>query len=159
MEYKDFIKYGNTAVELEDHYGYHGFFANQKDWRKIRKGVVTIISNPRNEYGQFSALGVWNEEELQVKVRNEKNEEYYLTLENLLPNIHVSDLDFEELKKLRTQISLGSCYLADYKNDWGIPENEVSDYADGFGEETEWKPELDTPDNFANYCLYGSIAA
>lgn len=74
----------------------------------------------------------------------------------------IYELSFDELKGLREQICVGSCFLSDYKNSFGIDEDEVSDYSDGYidylQEEASEKgieelDDLDTPDAFAEYCM------
>lgn len=72
---------------------------------------------------------------------------------DLQPWRHVDDLCYNELKKLRGQICLGSCYVSDYKNTLGVEAKEVSQYADGFGEAIGWDESKDTAENFALYCL------
>ena len=69
----------------------------------------------------------------------------------------ISELSFDELCELRKEIYLGSLYLSDYENSFGIDVNVASDYAEGFicslqdeyGEEWE---KYDTPENFAEFC-------
>lgn len=76
---------------------------------------------------------------------------------------HLSDLDEEELKKLRTEICVGSLYLSDYKNQFNVDEKEVCDISDAYDyylctdedgkplPESEWKK--DTPEEFAYFCM------
>lgn len=69
----------------------------------------------------------------------------------------ISDLSFDELIGLRKEICIGSIYLADYKNSYGIDENECCGEAEAFAEYIDWDDELATPENFAHYFYDGSI--
>lgn len=72
----------------------------------------------------------------------------------------IFDLDKSELEKLRLEFCLGSCYLSDYNNSFGIPNKELSDYADWYWEylvETYGEEKADEHDNqeeFAEYILH-----
>ena len=81
------------------------------------------------------------------------NEEKIVKTDELEEIRHISDLNFDELKKLREQIILGSMYYNDYHNSLGIPLDDVMDCADEFGSELDWNDELDTPENFAKFCM------
>ena len=69
----------------------------------------------------------------------------------------ISELSFDELCELRKEISLGSIYLSDYQNSFGIDVHKLSGYAEGYEESLyeeygeEWA-EHDTPELFAEYC-------
>lgn len=82
-----------------------------------------------------------------------------------------ASMSYEDWKKLRGEISVGSLYTRDYENTFGLDRHLVSALADGYveylwelaqeqadegeRENTNKFPEdLDTPDEFANYC-YG----
>lgn len=75
------------------------------------------------------------------------------------------DLDFSELKKLRGEISIGSIYISDYKNSFGVlPEyllEECDSYIEAIENELceddkEWY-DYDTPELFASYFTDGTI--
>lgn len=75
---------------------------------------------------------------------------------------HISDLNHDELMKLRMEINIGGIYLSDFQNSLGVDEVEVSDICDLYegylctnddGDllpENEWIQ--DTPEVFADYC-------
>lgn len=63
----------------------------------------------------------------------------------------IHDLSYEELMELRSEVYVGSCFLAHYENSWFIDTNEVCDACDSY---EEWRVEKeleDTPDNFAYF--------
>lgn len=70
---------------------------------------------------------------------------------------NISDLSFDELCELRKEISLGSMYLTDYENSFGIDVDTLSSYSEGYEESLyeeygeDWENH-DTPEEFANYC-------
>ena len=67
--------------------------------------------------------------------------------------IHIWDLDREQLKKLRSEICVGSCYLSDYANSFEIDPNEVCSYSDGYLSFIEEVGYEDTQEEFAEYCM------
>ena len=67
--------------------------------------------------------------------------------------LHVSDLNEDELKELRSQVCIGSCYFSDYTNHFYISENEVSNVCESYEAWCESENIPDTPDNFAYYVL------
>ena len=111
--------------------------------------VVTILSRPRDEHGRFCKPDAWR---ASVNVRNEKGEEYGVCCEDCEPYNTVYDLTHDELCQLRRQVSLGSCYLGDYRNKFGIDPNQVYTFCEGYGEEIGWDDDADTPEAFADYC-------
>lgn len=70
----------------------------------------------------------------------------------------IDELTYEQLVQLRGQICVGSVYLADYKNTFGVTMDEVCSVADSYdvylGEDADVK---DTPEEFASYVcdMYG----
>ena len=49
-----------------------------------------------------------------------------------LNDIHLFELSEEDVNKLRSQIVMGSLFVADYNNTFGVNPREVCDYADGY---------------------------
>lgn len=45
---------------------------------------------------------------------------------------HIGDLSYDELVELGSKVNFGSCYLADYANDFFVERGEVSDVCDEF---------------------------
>lgn len=93
----------------------------------------------------------------------DEDEEHELEMLREEKELHVSDLNEEELKELRTEVWVGSCYLDDYKNSFEIDEDEVCNVCDSYDRylstdedgnflpESEWKQ--DTPEEFAYFCM------
>ena len=139
MEYKYFIEFGAKVRRTWRVYNY--YVAICKGYGPIpyeeKEEIVEICGTPRdiNTKRFVSLEGYVFDDEIEILVRDEKGEKYYATLEELSVYATMEDLSFEDLKSLREQISLGSCYLADYENSFGVDRNEVCSYADGFGEE------------------------
>jgi len=156
MIYEDFIKYGNKVRRTYRDYNFYA--AVCRGYGSIpyeeKEEIVTIAGTPRDKDSKrfISLLNWFDEEETEIKVRDKDGDEYYVTLDELSVYAEIEDLSFDDLVSLRKQISLGSIYLADYDNCFGVDRNVVCNYAEGFGEEIGWKDELDTPENFALYC-------
>ena len=111
--------------------------------------VVTIIDRPRDETGCFCRATAYG---ASVKVRFSDGSEHCVDPDELSVYNTMADLTHEDYVKLRGEICLGSIYLADYRNSFGVDENEVYNASEGFGEFTDWNEELDTPEYFADYC-------
>ena len=161
MTGKHFIKYGATircTLRTPNFYA-----AICKGYGPIpydeEERIATVIGSPRDMYTKkfVSLWGNIYEDETEVLVRDEKGREFYVSLEDIEHYAEISDLSFDELKILRSEISAGSCYLSDYENSFGVDRNVVSSICDGylewlcecFGEELA--DENDTPENFAHY--------
>ena len=67
--------------------------------------------------------------------------------------MHIWELNKEQLKKLRSEISIGSCYRADYKNSFEIDEDEVCEYSEGYLDYIDDIGCEDTQEAFAEYCM------
>ena len=67
--------------------------------------------------------------------------------------IHIWDLDEEQLKQLRSEICVGSCYGSDYENSFEIDSDEVYNYSEGYLSFLEECGYEDTPEEFAVYCM------
>ena len=67
--------------------------------------------------------------------------------------IHIWDLDEEQLKKLRSEICVGSCYVSDYANSFEIDPNEVCNYSEGYLSFIGFYGYEDTQEEFAEYCM------
>lgn len=73
-------------------------------------------------------------------------------------DLHVWDLDEEQLKKLRSEISINSIFYSDFNNSFEIDCHEVSNYADGYLEHLRECEYEDTPQEFAEYCMSVEVA-
>lgn len=111
--------------------------------------VVTIIDRVRDEIGCFCRPTAYG---ASVKVRDGKGEEFEVDCDDLEVYNTIWDLSHDELCELRGQVRLGSCYLSDYDNRFGIDREQVYDFCEGFGESIGWSDTEDTPENFADYC-------
>ncbi len=69
----------------------------------------------------------------------------------------ISDLAFDELVELRKQVCVGSMYIGDYTNCYGIPPSELCTFCDGYLEFIEEEGYKDTPEEFANYLMGSGI--
>lgn len=111
--------------------------------------VVTITDNPRDKRGRYCTAQDWH---ATVKVRNGKGTEYEVECDDLEVYNTMGDLTHDELCRLRGEVTLGSCYLGDYRNSFGIDPSQVCDFCEGYGESIGWRDEDDTPEAFADYC-------
>ena len=67
--------------------------------------------------------------------------------------IHIWDLDEEQLKKLRSEICVGSCYGSDYENSFDIDTEEVYNISEGYLSFIGFYGYEDTQEEFAEYCM------
>lgn len=67
--------------------------------------------------------------------------------------LHVADLCEEDLKDLYCQVSFGSVYLSDYKNDFYIDTEEVCDVCESYERWIEEEKEEHSPETFADYVM------
>ena len=111
--------------------------------------VVTVIDRPRDEIGCFCRASAYG---ARVKVRFPDGDEDYVDCDYLSVYNTMADLTHEDYVKLRGEICHGSIYLSDYRNSFGVDENDVYAASEGFGMATGWNDDEDTPENFADYC-------
>lgn len=104
-------------------------------------GELTWFKNVYGTYCYVCERIINDEEEAELdEWRNEKE-------------IHVCDLSEDDLKKLRGEICVGSCYMSDYENSFHIDESEVSSYSENYEEYIEELGLEDNRQNFANYIM------
>lgn len=104
-------------------------------------GELTWFKNIYGTYCYVCERIINDEEEAELdEWRNEKE-------------VHVLDLSEDDLKKLRGEIFVGSCYLSDYGNSFYIDEEEVYDYSKNYEDYIGVLNLEDTPQNFANYIM------
>lgn len=126
-----------VCVEDESEMYYNDYLCWQQDyygdryWKKMKNGYWCPIG--------LRLLTETEKEELDL-LREEKD-------------LHIWDLDEEQLKKLRSEICVGSVYLSDYNNSFEIDPNEVYNYSGGYLEEVDEYYGNDTPEHFAEYCM------
>lgn len=112
--------------------------------------VVTIVDGPRDpQTGRYCRA---TDFDAQVTVKPAKGDAYDVNVEHLEPYNTIWDLTHDELCALRGHVVLGSCYLKDYDNKFGIDPKQVYDFCEGYGESIGWSDEDDTPEAFADYC-------
>lgn len=139
----------------------------------IEKGAKVVWDKDGKEY-EIDSEVFFDEDENEDEIPNENDRESFnvvwiandtteqlVYVDEIKRLRHIPDLSYDELKKLRSQIVLGSIYLDDYSNTLGVPTREVSDYADGFEncicsdeEITEEDREMmrRSPEECADYC-------
>ena len=163
MEYQYFIKYGNAVRYTWRDYNYYAAICvgyGPIPYKEHSK-IVTICGSPRDaETKRFVSLsGYFDDELTEILVKDEKGNKFYATLDQLSLYNEIEDLSFDELKSLREQISLGSIYLADYENTFGVDRDSVCEHADEYGKFIEWDEKKDTPENFAYFITEGRLAS
>ena len=100
--------------------------------------------------GKTGIQGInFNEE--YVTIPNEDVEEAYNAVRKELNEIHLEELTKEDVERLEKQIVMGSVYVADYENTFGVNPNEVSNYADGYLETKEDPEEYGEYNTFYDY--------
>lgn len=108
-----------------------------------------------DRYWKKMENGYWMPIGLRLLTETEKEELDLLREEK---EIHIWDLDEEQLKKLRSEICVGSVFLSDYNNSFDIDPNEVYNYSEGYLVELDEDYENDTPEHFAEYCMGIEVA-
>ena len=96
------------------------------------------------ENGDYCPIGLRLLTEYEKEELNELREE---------KEIHIWDLDREQLKKLRSEIRVGSCYVSDYANSFEIDSHEVCNYSESYLSFIEEVGREDTQEEFAEYCM------
>lgn len=76
-----------------------------------------------------------------------------VTGELLEKEIHIWDLDEEQLKKLRSEICVGSCYSSDYENSFDIDTEEIYSISEGYLSFIRFYGYEDTQEEFTEYCM------
>lgn len=116
---------------------------------KTDNEVVTVVGRVRDETGCFCSPAAYG---AMVKVRDAKGCEFEVETDDCEAYNTMWDLTHEELMELRGQVRLGSLFLSDYDNNFGIDPAQVCSFCEGFGESIDWDDAEDTPDAFADYC-------
>ena len=163
MNYEDYIKYGNKVRYTWREYNYYA--ATAKGYGQIpyetKEKIVTIcgtmreidtkvFASVRKLYSYFCC-----EEDFEILVADEKGAKFYVKISEISPYAEISDLSFDELEDLHGQIRVGSIFLSDYENSFGVDTDYLSslceDYWDYlcefFGEDNA--DAHDTPEEFA----------
>lgn len=119
---------------------------------------AVVMETPRDSEGRFTNDYRY-EDEVNVRLKDEDGKIFTTTLDNIEPNIEPSELSHEELIQLYGEISHGSMYYSDYRNNLGVFQNVAMDFYEGFydslrdeyGSEEE-ADKHDNAENFADYC-------
>ena len=111
----------------------------------IRLGIEYITLK-----GKTGIQGI-NFDEEYVPVPNEDAEEVYNAVRKELNEIHLQELTEKEVEELQEQIVMGSLYVSDYENTFGVNPNEVCSYADGYLEAEDNPEEYGEYDTFYDY--------
>ena len=126
-----------VCVEDEFEMWFDDYLCWQKDcygekyWMKMENGNYCPIG--------LRLLTEYEKEELD-ELRKEKE-------------IHIWDLDKEQLKKLRSEICVGSCYGSDYENSFDIDTEEIYNISEGYLSFIGFYGYEDTDEKFAEYCM------
>ena len=126
-----------VCVEDESKMWFDDYLCWQKDcygekyWMKMKNGDYCPIG--------LRLLTEYEKEELD-ELRKEKE-------------IHIWDLDEEQLKKLRSEICVGSCYGSDYENSFDIDTDEIYNISEGYLSFIGFYGYEDTDEKFAEYCM------
>lgn len=67
--------------------------------------------------------------------------------------MHIEDLDEDDLIELYSEVTLGSCFLSDYKNFAYIDEREVCSVCEHYDKHIEEDGVEDTPEEFASWVM------
>ena len=135
-------------------------------------GIVVIVSEIKYKWYDDDEIPTPNDENITENpqwfewiVRDEKDHTnyWYCDYDDLEEIRQISDLNAEELKKLRNQICIGSIYISDYNNTLNVPANEVSDVSDCYvdylfdlaGDDADYNDayKFDNPETFAEYVM------
>ena len=96
-------------------------------------------------------IGGINFNEEYVPIENEDVEMVYHAVRKELNDIHLDELTEEQVERLEGQVVMGSVYVADYENSFGVNPNEVAEYADGYLEAEGNPAEYGEYDSFYQY--------
>lgn len=140
MNYEDYIKYGKKVRRTWREYDFYA--ATAKGYGSIpydtKQEIVTICGTMRErETKRFASVRNLNSyftyaEDYEILVTNEKGVKFYANIEELSPYAEISDLTFDELKELRKQICVGSIYLSDYANSFGVDTEYLSSLCEDY---------------------------
>ena len=157
-EVKGFVEAEKKANELLLEY--------YQDYPSDDTYVVCVEDESEMWWDDYLCLvrDIWNEQSHWFKMKNgsycpiglrllTETEQEDLDLRRVEKEMHIWDLDEEQLKKLRSEISIGSCYLSDYENSFELDTKEVSGYAEAYDEYISDENLEDTPQEFADYML------
>lgn len=96
------------------------------------------------EYGYYCPIGLRLLTDVEQESINLLREE---------KEMHIWELNEEQLKKLRSEIRVGSYYGSDYENSFGIEADEVYKYSEGYLSYIDETGREDTQEAFAEYCM------
>ena len=111
----------------------------------IRLGIEYITLK-----GKTGIQGI-NFDEEYVPIKDGDVEEVYNAVRKELNEIHLQELTEKEVEELQEQIVMGSLYVSDYENTFGVNPNEVCSYADGYLEAQDNPEEYGEYDTFYDY--------
>lgn len=111
----------------------------------IRLGIEYITLK-----GKTGIQGI-NFDEEYVPIKDGDAEEVYNAVRKELNEIHLQELTENEVEELQEQIVMGSLYVSDYENTFGVSPNEVCNYADGYLETKDNPEEYGEYDTFYDY--------
>lgn len=92
-----------------------------------------------------------NFDEEYVPIKDNDVKTVYDAIRKELNDIHLQELSKEDFKKLERQIVMGSLYVDDYENTFGVSPIEVASYAEGYLEAKDYPEECGEYDSFYDY--------
>ena len=121
----------DSEMLFDDYLCWQKDYCGEKYWMKMKNG----------HYCPIGLRLLTNDEKEELELLREEKE------------IHIWDLDREQLMQLRSEICAGSCWIYDFKNSFEIDVHEVSNYVDGYLDFIEDAGREDTPEEFAEYFM------
>ena len=100
--------------------------------------------------GKDNIQGI-NFEEEYVPIKDNNVKRVYDAVRKELNDIHLDELTEEQVERLEGQVVMGSIYVADYENSFGVSASEVAEYADGYLEAKGDPAEYGEYDSFYQY--------
>ena len=100
--------------------------------------------------GESNIQGI-NFDEEYVPIKDGSVKAVYDAVRREFGNFHLYELSEQDIENLERQIVMGSVYVADYDNTFGVNPNEVANYAEGYLEAKDNPEEFGEYDSFYDY--------
>ena len=148
MEY-DFIKKGRKV-----RYTWYNWDHYRTQPPQTVVEIVTVAGRPRNIVTKkFVSVAdcYYYDNVTEVLCEFEGGFKEYVVLEKLSLYNEIHDLSDEELCRLFNGCVIGSIYLADYDNEFGVDRRDVHRFIEGFCEGIGWDDDLCRACNFVDF--------
>ena len=164
MDYENYIKTGKRVLYTWKEYDYYRAVA--KGYGTIpyveKSEIVTISGQMREKSSKrFASVSELHrffarEDDFEIQVKNDKGEKFFVGIDEISPYAEIGELSFDDLKTLRDEIGVGSLFLTDYENSFGVDKTQLCALCDDYliYLESEYGEEYwshDTPEEFANF--------